>query len=102
MGREGVRKGPVEGGEQRLSAANVRKRSGEWDFGRGLQYFSLPHSFSYVNWTSEQDALQVLKPTNDTDMADALDAAKPADAAIAQRLREVLSNLFAALLGCCR
>ena len=28
-------------------------------------------------------------------MADALDTAKPADAAIAQRLREVLGDLFA-------
>ena len=45
--------------------------------------------------TVNKDALQVLKPTNDTDMSDALDTAKPADAAIAQRLREVLGDLFA-------
>jgi hypothetical protein len=73
-----------------------RKRSRECHFGRGrygIFFFHIPSPT--LTGLSEQDALQVLKPTNDTDMADALDTAKPADAAIAQRLCEVLGNLFA-------
>lgn len=96
VGKEAVRKGLVEGGGAKVVGSECEENEVEnATLVVAVMVFFLPHSFSYANWTSEQDALQVLKPTNETDMADALDTAKPEDAAIAQRLCEVVGNLFA-------
>lgn len=79
VGKEAVRKGLVEGGGAKVVGSECQENEEE----------------NATLIEAIMDALQVLKPTNDTDMSDSLDTAKPADAAIAQRLREVLGDLFA-------
>ncbi|KIL66785.1 hypothetical protein M378DRAFT_74702 [Amanita muscaria Koide BX008] len=79
VGKEAVRKGLVEGGGAKVV---------------GSEYEADPVENATLI-EAVMDALQVLKPTTDTDMADALDTAKPADVAVAERLREVLGDLFA-------
>ncbi|KAF8625975.1 hypothetical protein AX17_006699 [Amanita inopinata Kibby_2008] len=80
VGKEAVRKGLVEGGGAKVVGSECNDNIG-------------PETAPLVE--AVMDALRVLKPTSDADMADSLDTSKPADAAIAERLCEVLGEFFA-------
>ncbi|PFH51216.1 hypothetical protein AMATHDRAFT_75077 [Amanita thiersii Skay4041] len=80
VGKEAVRKGLVEGGGAKVVGSECNNNKG-------------PETAGLAE--AVMDALRVLKPTSDNDMADALDTSKPDDVAVAERLTEVLGDFFA-------
>ncbi|KAH6911565.1 transcription initiation factor TFIID complex 60 kDa subunit [Coprinopsis sp. MPI-PUGE-AT-0042] len=78
VGKEAIRKGLIESGGAKVIATECQKSSGR-------------ESNSLVK--SVMDALRVLQPPSE--MSDSLDQSKPADAAVMNKLVDLLGNFFA-------